>query len=107
MMKAIDPYFVQFDLKIESTDVNTAMAGSVIKTNDTLAESQAQGGEKIDGIDNNRNNDRSTKQRRGYNQNAFFTLNERDFKGLVKSNQNEQASDFRSKHSAYGKMGTK
>lgn len=95
MMKEIDPYFIQFDLKIESSDVNTAMASSVIKTNETLAESQAQGGEKIDGIDNSRNNDRSTKQRRGHNQNTFYTLNERDFKGLVKPSQNEQASDFR------------
>ena len=81
MMRIIDPNFVQFDLKIDKTDMTTAMAGSVLKTNEAMSE--AQGGEKVDGHQDNR--DRKKQGRGGRaDQDVFFTLNERDFKGLVK-----------------------
>ena len=107
-MQTIDPSFMTGELKIEKTDVTTAMSGSSVggasyhskyeTEKDTLNQS---GGRKQGG-----------RNRQGHQHEAsnFFTLNEREVeKGSLSrlSSTGVNSSEFKARTSQYNKVGTK
>jgi hypothetical protein len=97
MMQTIDPSFMHSELKIERTDVATAMKGSVLQSKHEAASQE----------DSQHQTTSRKQQGRTREPDLFFTLNERDGKAVNQTSTGVAATDFRSRTSQYSKMGIK
>lgn len=105
-MQAIDPSFMKTELKVEKTEVKTAMAHSVFSKDKNKDDQKG-----IESRSSGTNNSRKQGSRATRDSDVFFTLNERDTKGHTKKKLGgasvTTSESFKARNSQYNNQGTK